>query len=178
MAIPSATECKQHWQMPLSWHNINGIHICHINYKKYKEEYSTDTIKSGCLAKYNIFPYTRWSHVCCTGESLCSLKYCSVIEKLSFDIVKQTEKPAFIYNTTILGKASEIGIDLIMITSFWSDQSWFLEIMQLATELLRHFQHSQQHLWIVMTEEASQKFMRDKKHTVWRLMSLSVSEII
>ena len=66
-------------------------------YKNYKYEHSRNTIKSGCLAKYHIFPYTRWSHVCWTGKSLRSFKYYSVIEKLSCDVVRQTEWETYIH---------------------------------------------------------------------------------
>ena len=41
-------------------------------FKYYEVQHSTHTFKGGCLGKYNIFPYTRRSHVRWTGKSLCS----------------------------------------------------------------------------------------------------------
>ena len=38
------------------------------------ENFSLDTIKTRCLGRENIFPYTRWSQISRIGESLCSSK--------------------------------------------------------------------------------------------------------
>ena len=40
----------------------------------YEEYFSSDTTETRCLAKGNIFPYTRWSQISWIGESLCSIK--------------------------------------------------------------------------------------------------------
>ena len=61
------------------------------------------------------------------------------------------------------------GGDLIMITPFWPDQSWFQEIICLAIEPPRRFRPSQWLLWNARTQEMIPKVMKSIQLTVWRL---------
>ena len=55
------------------------------------------TFQSVTFKSIDIFPYTRWSHISWTAKSLCCLKIGSVTEKLSFNIVNQTEWETYIH---------------------------------------------------------------------------------
>ena len=65
-----------------------------------------------------------------------------------------------------------------MVTHFWSDQSWFSEIMHLVIELPRRFRPSPQLLWNVITLEAIPKVMKSIKLTAWRLTSQSKPTVV
>ena len=78
------------------------------------------------------------------------------------------------HHSTILGRLVRWWGDLIMITPFWPDQSWFPEIMHLGTEVPRHFWPSCWLLWNATIREA---IPRVKKSTAWRLTSPSVSRM-
>ena len=75
--------CHGRWNSHIGWNGLRQMLLplwqMLYHWAYYIEKHSTYTIKCGYLAKNNIFPYTRWSHVRWTGKSLCSRKklFCS-----------------------------------------------------------------------------------------------------
>ena len=69
----------------------------------------------------------------------------------------------------VLGRLIRFGGDLIMITPFWPDQTWFPEIMHLVTEPPRHFPPSLWLIWNATTKGAIPKVMKSIQLPVWKL---------
>ena len=77
-----------------------------------------------------------------------------------------------------LGRLVKWGGDLMIITSFCPDESWFPEIIHLVTKPPRHFWPSQWLIWNARTREATQKVMKSIQLTAWRLTSPSVPGMV
>ena len=56
-----------------------------------KNNFSSDTNKTRCLARENIFPYTRWSQISRIGESLCLPKNLFCYREISSKNIIKTE---------------------------------------------------------------------------------------
>ena len=77
----------------------------------------------------------------------------------------------------ILGRLVSLGGDLIMITPFYSDQSWLPEIMHLATEPLRYLNHFCGSYGRQPPGKWSPKVRENIQLTAWRLPLPSVPGI-
>ena len=88
-------------------------------------------------------------------------------ERLPKGLVNAFPAPNFIQ--LVLSRLIRWGGDLIMITPFWTDQSWFLEIMHLVTEPPWNYLPSQCLLHNATTREAPQQVMKIIQLTTWRV---------
>ena len=77
------------WQMPLSWHNINGNYICHSNYQIIKMSTPQTPSKVGILQSITFPIYQMKPCLLDWWKLVFFTKFYSVIVKLSFDIEKK-----------------------------------------------------------------------------------------